>query len=177
MKKLILLCGISLMSLPALGSMQKTAVTDSPLVKVEWQSPENYQDIRPAQELRSAFHRRTLARFDRIFERLSEQLPPGYRWEITVTNVDLAGEVLPTQGMGGGMIRIVQPIFFPQMALSFKIIDSNNAVVLEEQTEIKDMNFSNRIVRARMNEPLHFERQMLERWFRQDIMARLPSSQ
>lgn len=172
MKSAILLCGLSLLASSASASPQ-TSSSSPDIVKIEWQSPEKYQDIRPAQELKSAFHRRTFAQFDRIFTDLAKELPEGYRWEVTVTNVDLAGEVRPTQGAGGGMIRIVRPIFFPQMALSFKVIASDNTVVLEDKAEIKDMNFSNHIRRVRMNEPLFYEKLMLKRWFKKDVIAKL----
>lgn len=173
MKTLIFL-GLSLVATFVNASSNVKPIANEPaLVTVNWQSPEDYQDIRPAQELRSNFHRRTFAEFNRIFEDLSSDLPEGYRWEVTVTNVDLAGEVRPTQGMSGGLIRVVRPIFFPQMSLGFKVYSAKNDVVLAESVVVKDMNFSNRIRRVRMNDPLFFERAMLKRWFKRDVIARL----
>lgn len=174
MKYIALLMSLSCFSASSLAAAEQVSDADkSARVSVSWQSPEDYRDIRPAQELKSAYHRRTFANFERIFTNLAEQLPDGFRWEVTVTDVDLAGEVRPTQGMGGGMIRIIRPIFFPQISLTYKVFSADNAVVLEDQAQIKDMNFNQRIRNVRMNEPLFYEKQMLSLWFKRKVLSKL----
>src|SRR5690606_26810573 len=84
MRKILLLCGVSLLTVGAAQAGE---------VSVQWQQPEKFTDIRPVNDTRKAYRERILRKFDSFFAELADRLPEGYKWEVTVTDLDLAGDV------------------------------------------------------------------------------------
>ena len=61
--------------------------------KVTWQEPDKYTDICEGNETRDAFRQTLFRDFEMLFTDLAKLLPDGYLFDVTVTDVDLAGEV------------------------------------------------------------------------------------
>ena len=64
--------------------------------QVTWQQPDNYTDIREGNDLRDSFRQGLFSDFELLFSDLAKQLPEGCLLDVTVTNLDLAGEVKRT---------------------------------------------------------------------------------
>jgi hypothetical protein len=140
-------------------------------VKITWEEPESYSDVRPSNESRKRFRERTLNELEAHIVELAADLPESQILSITVTNVDLAGEVWPSQFVGFGNagandIRVIRRIDIPKMTFSYTLTDAAGEVVAsEDEVKIKDMDFMESNIRRHRNESLSYEKTMLDEWF------------
>lgn len=147
-------------------------------VKVEYKDYKKFTDMKPANEARGSFEKRTMASFDKIFADLAKQLPEGYSWNVVVTDIDLAGDVNHMFTQTGQQIRVIKDVFIPRVNFSYTLLDQNKGVVAEEKDlKVKDMGFMSRISNTRANEAYEYERVMLERWFKDKIQPAVVSHQ
>lgn len=146
-------------------------------VKVTWQNPEKFTDIRPGSGTKKAYQQRVITAFDKIWTEFSEKLPAGYKLEVVVTDLDLAGDVEPLYaGSGRGMndIRVVKDIYFPKMTLDYVLYDQNNTEVGRSAgVKIKDMGFMHSGSAGLKNREFAYEQQMLEKWFNKVLMPQV----
>jgi hypothetical protein len=139
-------------------------------VKVEYKDYKKFTDMKPSNETRAGFEKRTMAGFDDIFADLAKKLPEGYSWNVVVTDIDLAGDVNHMMTQSGQQIRVIKDIFIPRINFSYTLFDQNKAVVAEEKDlKLKDMGFMSRVSNVRADRPLEYERVMLERWFKDSV--------
>ncbi|MFT6899541.1 MAG: hypothetical protein ACJA13_003979, partial [Paraglaciecola sp.] len=138
-------------------------------VEVTWQNPEKYRDVRPANESRKRFAQKTFNNLDEYLVELAEFLPDGQKLLITVTNLDLAGEVWPASfvglGSGGSDVRLIKSIDIPRMAFSYQLLGPTGEVLQQGEENLKDMSFQDSANRFFDSEPLRYEKNMLRQWF------------
>ncbi|WP_337879293.1 DUF3016 domain-containing protein [Rheinheimera sp.] len=134
-------------------------------IKVEYVDQKKFTDIKPSNEPKGSFEKRTLAGFDKIFADLAAKLPEGYLWKVKVTDIDLAGDVNYMFTQTGQDIRVIKEIFSPRINFSYELLDSQQKVVLSEELKLRDMAFMSRSHLNR-SQALSYEREMLERWFK-----------
>lgn len=138
-------------------------------VEVTWQNPEKYRDVRPANESRKRFANNTFKTLDEYLVELAESLPDGQKLLITVTNLDLAGEVWPASFVGlghsGSDVRLIKGIDIPRMAFSYQLLGPTGEVLQQGEEKLKDMSFQDRANRFFDSEPLRYEKNMLRQWF------------
>jgi hypothetical protein len=88
---------------------------------------------------------------------------------MNVTNLDLAGDVLPASfaGLGQSMsdVRVVKPIYIPRMSFSYQLLSSDGTVLQEKEVKLKDMSFSNSHNRFFSSDALRYEKNMIADWF------------
>ena len=132
-------------------------------VEVEFVKPENFSDIgnrwksqRVADEDLSSLRAALKQRGEAV-------LNPGQDMKITVTDVNLAGKVYPN-GIGVEAVRNIKPHFVPSMEFSYVITDAAGTV-REGRAEIVAPSFMDRFNRYWRDDPLHFEKPMLDDWF------------
>lgn len=131
--------------------------------KVHWQDTDKYMDIRPANESRDGFHARVFREFERMFDDLAKRLPDGYKLQVNVTDLDLAGEVWPTRS--GREVRIIRSIDWPRISFSYVLTNPQGQEVKSGKEDLKDMNFQSRLnVRSGMDN-FFYEEAMLSDWF------------
>ncbi|MFZ6758990.1 DUF3016 domain-containing protein [Undibacterium sp. Ji50W] len=133
--------------------------------KVSWQEPEKFTDIRPTNESKIGFQERVIKEFDRMFDDLAKKLPDGYEWNITVTDVDLAGDVRPFFSPMVNDIRVIKDLYWPRMSFRFDLKDEQGKTVASGTEDVKDMNFLTRMGVASGHTSFQYEEQMLRDWF------------
>ncbi|GEA07565.1 hypothetical protein KUL42_23260 [Alteromonas sp. KUL42] len=140
-------------------------------VKLVWEEPESYTDVRPSNESRKRFRDRTLEELEAYITELAASLPESQVLSMTVTNVDLAGEVWPSQFVGFGSagasdVRIIKRIDIPRMSFSYTLSSEDGQVLLSEQeVKLKDMDFMESNIRRHRTDSLSYEKAMLDDWF------------
>ncbi|RVT47872.1 DUF3016 domain-containing protein [Rheinheimera sediminis] len=145
-------------------------------VKVEYKDYKKFTDMKPANEARGAFEKRTMASFDKIFADLAKELPEGYSWHVVVTDIDLAGDVNHMFTQTGQQIRVIKDIFIPRINFSYTLLDQNKVTVAEEKDlKLKDMGFMSRGSVNRFDGPFEYEKLMLQRWFNDNIKIAVAS--
>lgn len=164
MRKILFLCGLSLLTV---GTAQAGEVS------VQWQQPEKFTDIRPANDTRKAYRERILKSFDSFFAELADKLPEGYKWEVTVTDLDLAGDVDYFAGGAGNPLRVVKDIYSPAIKFSYVIRDKYGEEVASAEEKLRDMAFMQTLNSVNNSDELRYERQMLEDWFSKELLPKV----
>jgi hypothetical protein len=92
-------------------------------------------------------------------------LPADQQLRIEVQDVVLAGSVRPSRS--GVPLRIVRgDSDFPQIKLKYTL-EANGRPIRSGDEWVKDMNYSRGYQSARASDPLHYEKHMLDEWFRE----------
>lgn len=103
-----------------------------------------------------------------LIRRASTRLGEGQHLTVTVTDVDLAGEVEPWRTPANSDIRIVKEIYTPRIDLSYRLTDASGAVVKEGKSQLRDLNFMNNINPMR-SEPRVHEYALIDSWVREEL--------
>jgi hypothetical protein len=142
-------------------------------VEITWQDPEKFDDVRSPSASRVKFRERIFKELDKYFNELAEDLPNGQKLVMNVTNVDLAGDVLPASfaGLGRSMseVRVVKSIYIPRMSFSYQLLSSDGGVLQEEEVKLKDMSFLNSHNRFFSSDTLRYEKNMIAEWFEDEF--------
>ena len=137
-------------------------------VEVEWVNPSDYSDIRPSNQSRSRFRDRTFKHLEEHLEELASRLPEGQRLKLSVTNLDLAGQVWPAHMIGlgfGSDVRLIERVDIPRMNFSYQLLDGSGAIIRTGEEKLKDMAFQERAIARYRNETLRYEKTMIKDWF------------
>lgn len=136
--------------------------------KVTWQEPDKYTDIREGQELRDSFREKLFKDFEAVFADLAKQLPDGCLFEVSVTDVDLAGDVNPMRGGSWQNVRVVKDIYWPRMSFSYTLKDGAGGLLAAGTEDIKDLGFLSSSVSFAKTR-FGYEERMLENWFKKQL--------
>ena len=112
----------------------------------------------------------TLDELTRHFEKLAERyLPPSQSLKIEVLDIDLAGRLR----MGGPReIRVLTGRSdFPMIHLRYTL-ESDGKVAASGEETIADMGYFSGASPSGSRETLHYEKKMLESWFRKRFVGR-----
>jgi hypothetical protein len=99
-----------------------------------------------------------------------KEIAPGYKLEITLTDVDLAGEFLPTN-VNTQDVRIIKDIYVPRVALFFRLLDADGKVVKEGERKLTDLNFMSNISLIDRNLPLYYDKALLSDWLKKEFRS------
>ncbi|MFD2167656.1 DUF3016 domain-containing protein [Thalassotalea euphylliae] len=157
----------------ALSPLFTVASAQAAEASVEWINPDEYRDVRPANESRKRFQERTFKEFEEFFVELAAKLPEGQKLHVKVTNVDLAGNVEFGRTQ---QIRIVRQIHFPRFEFEYSLLDADKEVVTAGQEDLKDMNFLHHVNTKVNSESLKYEKYMIEKWFNQTFETLIAKS-
>ena len=153
------------------GLLAFFAPTQAAEVEIIWEEPKSYSDVRPTNESRKRFRERTLKELEEHITELASNLPESQVLSMTVTNVDLAGQVWPSQFVGfgngaGSDVRIIKRVDIPRMTFSYSLSNADGQVILSaDDIKLKDMDFMESNIRRNRTESLSYEKAMLNDWF------------
>jgi len=160
MRKIIVLCGLAALAFSSVHAAE---------VKVQWQDPEKFTDIRPANDSRKSYRERVIRKFDEFFQQMGMKLPEGYNLDVTVTDIDLAGDVDYFISGAGNALRVVKDIYSPAMKFSYVLRDNHGEQVMQADEKLRDMGFMQSIRSAHNSDEFRYEKQMLEDWFEREL--------
>jgi hypothetical protein len=142
-------------------------------VEIEWDKPEKYRDVRPSNESRKKFREATFERINEYMNELALALPDNKKLVMKVSDLDLAGQVLPASfvglGLSGSDVRVVKNIDIPRINFSYQLLSHSGEVLQQAEVKLKDMSFLDRSNHLFRNETLRYEKGMLKRWFTQEF--------
>ncbi|GLP97291.1 DUF3016 domain-containing protein [Paraferrimonas sedimenticola] len=158
----------------AKDDFEPTYVVERGAVTVTWQDHKEYRDVRAANDIQSRFAKRA---FDRITKQLEKDARPvlkeGQTLHMTVTELDLAGDVRPTFGAGPNEIRLIEGIYPPRITFTYQVKEGDNVVVEGEQ-DIKDLGFDTKMRTPQANHnTFYYEGRMLKEWLRKTVQPAL----
>lgn len=144
-------------------------IANSAELNIEFVDADSFTDIQPGNEHRQRYQDRILESFEELFTELADQLPDDQVLNIKVTDIDLAGNVLPVSRDGGMyMMRIVRHGQDPSIRFEYSLIDVNEQVLQEGEERLRGRTSADSIRQtpSAASSALSNERDMLERWFR-----------
>jgi hypothetical protein len=109
----------------------------------------------------------------KVIEQFMQQLgqrylPDGQVLDIDVLDVDLAGYVRPTRN---GDLRVVRgKADWPSFSLRYALSSGGQALKSGEE-RVKDMNYTGHIPSYGTRDPLRYEKQVLDGWFKERFTA------
>jgi hypothetical protein len=134
-------------------------------VQIEWQHPEKYRDIRAGNEVQHDFQERVTAALTRAFvDAAEDHLPSDQRLHLTITDVDLAGDVeyfflnFP-QG-----IRVMRDLYFPSISFTYELKDATGKVINSGKENIKDMGYRFSGMNFINAPPFNYENRLIHDW-------------
>ncbi|BBN82951.1 hypothetical protein PA25_29360 [Pseudoalteromonas sp. A25] len=133
--------------------------------QVHFKDFNDYRDVYPSNEVKGAFHKRLAKQFEKHIVKLAEELPAGYKLDVTFNDIDLAGEAR----FNMDNVRVVKDIYFPRLEISYSLVDDKGLQVLGATEELKDMSFLDRIKSGRQG-ALYYEKRLLDQWFASHIV-------
>ncbi|OHU86216.1 MULTISPECIES: DUF3016 domain-containing protein [Pseudoalteromonas] len=139
--------------------------------QVTFKDFKDYRDVKPSNEARGSYHKRIASQLEKHITKLAEQLPEGYKLEVTFDDIDLAGDVR----FNADDLRIVKPIYFPRLDISYSLVDGKGMKLLaDSDVNLKDMSFMDR-ARIGHEESFYHEKRLLSEWFSETIMSAIES--
>ncbi|HQF39617.1 MAG TPA: DUF3016 domain-containing protein [Opitutaceae bacterium] len=103
-----------------------------------------------------------------VEEQAKALLPAGQKLAITFTDIDLAGDYLPSMAANQD-IRVMKDIYMPRMKFTYAITDEAGAVVKEGTENLSDVNYLQNIGIVGRNDPLYHDLTMLRDWLRKTL--------
>jgi hypothetical protein len=149
----------------ALGCISAAAAN---AVEVNFVDSDNFTDFTAKRSASSAQanYVKELSKF--IVRKTEDRLPPGYRAQVVITDVDMAGEFEPWRGGGFDDVRIVKDLYPPRINLSFRVVNEQGDVVVQGDRKLRDLNFMFG-VRTTNSDPLKHEKKLLSDWIRKEF--------
>ena len=98
----------------------------------------------------------------------NKYLADGLKLEIEVTDVDLAGSI--EYPPGGDPIRVMRDVTSPRITLRWRVLSADQSVPMQEVT-LRDMDYLRRSSFYGDGDPLRYEKQMLEDWFKRGFVT------
>lgn len=148
---------------------EENRIDESERMTVTWVNPKEFTDVKPSMGVASKFRERTMTLLTEYMNELASELPEDQTLNIKVTDVDLAGRVWP----GAREVRVVRQLEIPRMDFSYELLNADGSVVKSDTVELKDMGFMDSVGRTFRNDPLKYEKNMLQDWFNKEFKQEL----
>lgn len=168
MSKRFLCCLIAATVLSSFGLAQTTTETQPARATVVFDHPENYTDIKDTTTGTEKGRDHYLALLRKVVEEEADRLlPAGQSLTMTFTDIDLAGDYLPSMPTGAD-VRVIKDIYIPRMKFSYAVADETGAVVKEGRENLSDTGFM-LAYHIDRNDELVYDKAMLRDWLRKTL--------
>jgi Protein of unknown function (DUF3016) len=135
------------------------------VVEVKFVDPDKYSDVGRS----SVDRERALAVFNQQLQALGKGLPDGQSLALSVTDIDLAGELRPTRH--GSEIRVLRGrADWPRVTLSYELRDGARTLKSGD-AKLADMAYLQQPLTLHKDDAYAYEMRMLKRWFDETIVA------
>ena len=96
--------------------------------------------------------------------------PKGQRLEITVTNIDMAGEIESWRGPGRCDLRTVKDVYPPRIDLQFRLLGADGAEARAGARQLRDSNYLTHAAPVTADH-LRYEKALLLDWLQRELRA------
>lgn len=130
-------------------------------VTVTFTQPERYTDMPFA----SWDRERVMKELQNHFDKLGAKLPQGQDLKVEVLDIDLAGRIEPQSRFGNDIRVLKGRADWPTISLRYSV-ESQGKVLGSGEARIDDKSYLDHFNRYSANEPLRYEKRMLDEWFK-----------
>ena len=89
--------------------------------------------------------------------------------ELTITDIDMAGDIQPWRNRNYSDIRYVQGAYPPRMSFSYVLRDANGNEIASGEEHIRNLSFDFDLHTTGRHRSFHYELNMLEDWARKTL--------
>ncbi|MES1169015.1 MAG: DUF3016 domain-containing protein, partial [Oleiharenicola lentus] len=105
---------------------------------------------------------------DHLKKVAARHMADGQKLEVTITDVDLAGDFIPGNASSQD-VRIIKEIYIPRIKLSFRLLDADGHVLKEGERKLTDLNFMSNIGLIGRDQPLFYDKALLTDWAQKEL--------
>ncbi len=143
------------------------SVSATEALRVDFVEPERYTDLSLSGSTTERIQTYILGELEGYLKDLAANgLPPSHTLQITVFDLDMAGEYEPWRVPNLTNIRFIRDVYRPRIDLGYVGRDEHGRVLVEGREPVSDLNY---LMLAdpyyTYNDPLRYEKAMLRRWF------------
>ncbi len=146
------------------------ALPESGPVSVHWNDPSTFTELRLSNnrwEASEGNWLQDLAQYMR--KRAQAKLAPGEHLDLTIVDIDRAGQFEPWRGPNLQNTRIIRDLYPPRMTVQFRRLDANGAVLAEGERKLTDAGFMLSGTPSNNTDPLRYEKHMVDSWLRREL--------
>lgn len=154
----------SLMQTLALAGLLAAAGAASAAVTVTYDHPDKFYDLPFSESDRNE----VLDQVTDHFKELGKNLPAGQDLNIVVTDFDPAGRLIPNFRAGRDIRVLHGSADWPRMDLHYSVVQ-NGQEIKSGDAKLADMNYQQTFNQYFDDEPLRYEKQMIDDWFDKTI--------
>jgi len=138
---------------------------------VTFVNPEKFTNIGRYADQKEASHNQTeVAHF--IEQLAARRLPTEQALQVEVLDVDLAGLVAARRRAYD--VRVMRSVTWPSLKLRYRLVLGKQVLVSGEET-VADMDYLQRPNPYSTDDPLRYEKRMLDEWFQKRLVNREPA--
>ncbi|WP_020564055.1 DUF3016 domain-containing protein [Methylosarcina fibrata] len=144
-------------------------------VTIRFEPVERYTDLGLSGAATPAVQESLLKQLEKHLRQLGEQyLPKSDTLVIAIQDVDMAGAMEPWRSPNLINTRIIRDIYPPRFTLHYLWRDQAGRSKADREETLTDLNYLMRLDAARYlnNDPLRYEKALLDRWFRETFAAK-----
>ena len=139
-------------------------------VSVGWSDPNAFTEMRTSGNRFAASQGSWLTDLAKYLRKRAEtQLPAGERLQLTIVDIDRAGDYEPWHGVALHDTRIMRDIYPPRMTVQFRRLDAGGKVVAEGERKLSDPSYLLGIQPLNDSDPLRYEKRMIDSWLRREF--------
>ena len=151
----------------AAGSILNAAEANHSAVSVKFNESDKFTDA--ASHFNGGTDKYYLQSLTAHLQKVADRaLAPGQKLEVTITDIDLAGDFIPGNPSTQD-IRIIKDIYIPRMVLSFRLLDADGKVIKEGERRLTDLNFMSNLGIIDRDQPLFYDKALLTEWVRKEF--------
>ncbi|QYJ79258.1 DUF3016 domain-containing protein [Shewanella acanthi] len=171
-KFLLLASVLSVSAAWAAEEVKPDPMTEDGVVKILWQNPKDYRDVKSSGDIQSRYEARLFETLTaNINKEASKILKPNQKLEMTVTDVDLAGDMRPTFGATANDLRVIKDLYPPRMTFKYQVIENDKVIVAGDE-KLTDMGFMTSSP-SLSDKPFNYETEMLRDWLKKTIAPQI----
>jgi hypothetical protein len=145
---------------------------DNGPVAVSWTDPAQFSDLRFSAnrwEAERGDWVRQLA--EHLRNSAAKQLQPGEKLQVESTDITRAGEYEPWRGPDFDRVRYIRDRYPPRMQFNYTLTGNNGQVLAQGERKLRDSGFMMGSLPINQNDPLRYEKRMIDNWLRRDLRA------
>jgi len=139
-------------------------------VTVTFAHPEKYTDFRLSCVSRDTDARSLMADLEAFLTATAAPLVPAdQRLEITVTNIDMAGDIESWRGPGRCDVRVMKDTYPPRIDLTFRLLDGDGKELRAGSRKLRDSNYLVNAGPSSITDHLRYEKALLGDLLRHEL--------
>jgi hypothetical protein len=141
-------------------------------VNIVFNNPEKFTDLKTSSMDSTKDREYLLEQLkEYLLERAPGRMSDGQTLDITINDIDMAGDYEPWHGPRVQDIRIIKEIYPPRIDLHFKLTDADGKVSAEGARQLRDLNFMMSTPSIPSDDTLRHEKSLLNNWLSMEFSA------